>query len=121
MEVVTEARKMRTAQIAAKISARYQEKRFDSEAFKGSAADLLLSRGHERLVLCSKRFKVANTGIDPLKQLVSAGEAVEATGYLYVALGEVSDAAFEYANQNHIELIRAAELAAFFDGQVEIN
>lgn len=121
LEVAQFAQKMPAAQIAEKIANSYIEIRFDSEAFKGSAADLVLTRGNRTLLLSSKRFKVANTGIEPLKQLVAAGKNTEATGYLYVALGEISTTARDYAKQNNIELIQAGRLAAFFDGQAQIE
>ncbi len=121
LEVYEQTRKMKASQIADKIAANYVDARFDSEPFKGNAADLLLTRGNRTLLLCAKRFKAGNTGVDPLKQLVAAGEGVEATEYAYVALGEVSSAAIDYANQNDIELIQIARLSAYFDGQVEIG
>ena len=121
LEVAQLARKMPAAQIADKIATRYVEERYKSNAFKGNAADLELTRGNRKILLCSKRYKVANTGIDPLKQLVAAGETAEATGYLYVALGEISAAAHDYAKQNNIELIQATRLAAFFDGMADIE
>ena len=121
LEVAQLARKMPAAQIADKIATRYVEERYKSSAFKGNAADLELTRGNRKILLCSKRYKVANTGIDPLKQLVAAGETAEATGYLYVALGEISAAAHDYAKQNNIELIQATRLAAFFDGMADIE
>ena len=40
---------------------------------------------------------------------------------MYVALGGISAAAQDYAQQNDIELIRADRLAAFFDGQALID
>lgn len=120
-EVAQEARNMPAVQIAEKIANRYKEQNFESETFKGNAADLEITRGYRKLLLSSKRCKVANTGIEPLKQLVAAGEKVEATGYLYVALGEISAAARQYANQNSIELIQADRLAAFFDNQAKIE
>ena len=121
LEVDQMARKMPARQIAEKIADSYLEKRFDSRAFGGNEAELELELGNRKLLLCSKRFKAANTGVEPLKQLVSAGENVEATGYLYVALGDISAAARDYAQQNDIELIQADRLAAFFDGQARID
>ena len=121
LDVAEEARKMSAAQIADKISAPYVERRFDAIPFTGNAANLELTRGNRTLLLSSRRFKVANTGIEPLKQLVAAGAKIEATGYMYVALGEISAAAREYAESNDIELIQAAGLAAFFDDQVVID
>lgn len=120
-EVYELTRKMTAEQIASKIATSYTDVRYDSEPFKGNAADLELTRGNRKILLCSKRFKVGNTGVEPLKKLVSAGENVEATGYLYVALGDISSAAIEYANQNDIELIQTTRLAAFFDGQANIE
>lgn len=120
-EVAAQARKMTAIQVADKIADNYKNERFEVEKFKGNAAELELSRGYRRLLLCSKRFKAANTGIEPLKQLVAAGENVEATAYLYVALGEVSATARDYAKEHDIELIRADSLAMFFDGKAKIE
>lgn len=121
LQVAEQARSMPGAQIADKIASGYKESRYESEAFKGNAADLELTRGHRKLLLSSRRFKAANTGIEPLKQLVAAGEKVEATGYLYVTLGDISAAARDYARQNDIEFIQADRLAAFFDGKVNLD
>ncbi len=120
LEVSQIARKMPSREIAAKIASAYEASRYDSEPFKGNAADLVLTRGSRIVLLCSKRFKAANTGVEPLKQLVAAGEAAEATGYLYVTLGEISDAARDYARANDIEFIRHESLAGYFDGKVKI-
>jgi len=120
LEVYEQTRKMKGSQIAEKIAANYVEARFDKDIFKGNAADILLIRGNRTILLCAKRFKAANTGVEPLKELVTAGEKLEATEYLYVALGEISAAAMDFANQNNIELIQINRLAAYFDGQVDI-
>ena len=121
IEVATQARKMSSKEIAAKISENYEQHRFDAEPFKGTAADVELTRGARKLLLCSKRFKAATTGIEPLKQLVAAGEKAEATGYLYVTLGDISANAQDYARKNDIEVIRADKLAVFFDGKAKIE
>lgn len=120
-QVAQEARKMTAAQVADKIAANYTSERFDSARFKGKAADLELTRGYRKLLLCSKRFKAANTGIEPLKQLVAAGQNAEATGYLYVTLGDVSANARKFAMEHDIEIIQSAELAAYFSGKVRIE
>ena len=121
LEVAQQARLMPALQISEKIASRYKDARYESDVFKGNAADLELTRGHRKLLLSSRRFKAANTGIEPLKQLVAAGEKVEATGYLYVTLGDISAAARDYAKQNEIEFIQADRLAAFFDGKVNLD
>lgn len=121
LEVVGQARKMPAIQIAHKIAESYVQERFDSTVFKGNAAELELERGNRKYLLSTKRFKAANTGIEPLKQLVAVGENNEVTGFLYLALGEISDAARDYADKNNIELIQADRLTAFFDGKADIG
>jgi restriction system protein len=121
LEVAQQVQKMRAVQIAEKIAKEYIDNGYQCNVFKGNAADLELTRGYRTILLCSKRSKVGNTGIEPLKQLVAAGENIEATGYLYVALGEISATAHDYAIKNNIEIIRATKLAAFFDGKVQIE
>ncbi len=121
LEVVEQARKMPAMQVANKIAQPYIDGRFDSTPFKGNAAELELERGNRKYLVSTKRFKAANTGVEPLKQMVAAGENAEATGYLYVALGTVSDAAREYAQQNDVEIIEAERLAAFFGGNVQVD
>ncbi|MFT5173589.1 MAG: hypothetical protein ACI8W7_001766 [Gammaproteobacteria bacterium] len=56
-----------------------------------------------------------------LKKLVAAGRKVEATGYLYVALGQISDNARVYRKENDIEMIVPEALAAYFDGKAKIT
>lgn len=120
-QLIADARKMPAAKIAEKIAANYTKERFESEPFKGNGADLELTRGYKKILLSTRRFKAANTGVEPLKQLVAAGDRVEANGYLYVTLGEVSANARQYARENDIELIQATELVAHFSGKVRIE
>ena len=121
LEVDEQARGMTPADIAAKIADPYVEARFDAEEHPTNAAELELIRGNQTLLLSTKRFKAATTGVGPLKQLVAAGKNADATGYLYVTLGDVSDNARKFANENNIELIQAGRLAEFFDGTAQIG
>ncbi|NRA15913.1 MAG: restriction endonuclease [Oceanospirillaceae bacterium] len=121
LEVTQQAKKMPAGVIAQKIAANYINNGYESNAFKGNGADLELIQGSRKLLLCSKRFKAANTGIEPLKLFVAAGEKTAATGYLYVTLGEISATARDYAEKNHIEFIQANRLATLFDGKAKID
>jgi len=121
LKVTEQAKKIQAAGVAQKIAANYIKRGYAANTFKGNGADLELVRGHQKLLICSKRFKAANTGIAPLKTLVAEGNKIDATGYLYVALGEVTDTARDYAQQNSIELVEASRLATFFSGKAKIN
>ncbi|MEH6579007.1 MAG: restriction endonuclease [Amphritea sp.] len=124
LEVSQQAKNMSAEIISEKIAANYIKSGYQSSAFEGNGADLELVRGHRKLLLCSKRFKAANTGIEPLKRLVAASEATEATeamGYLYLTLGEVTASAHNYAQENNIEIIQSGRLTMLFDGKAKID
>ncbi|MFO1396774.1 MAG: restriction endonuclease [Burkholderiales bacterium] len=75
------------------------------------AADLELKKEWRTVLVTAKRWKVARTGIEPLRELAAAREAQEAHECLYVATGEVTDQAQRYAAANRIRFVGGAELA----------
>ena len=83
-----------------------------SVAQSGAAgADFELDKaGRVTLVAC-KRWKVARTGIEPLRELDSLRRVREAHECVYVATGEFTDTARSFAAQKSIRLVSGAELA----------
>ena len=76
-----------------------------------AGVDLELAKsGRVSLVGC-KRWKVARTGIEPLKELDTARHAREAHECIYVAAGDITDNAIAFAATNNIRLLHGAELA----------
>jgi len=121
LAVIEEAKKMQALAVAQKIAANYISKGYESNIYKGNGAELELKLGQQKLLVSTKRLKAANTGIEPLKSLVAVGEKVDATGYLYVTLGEVTDTAVDYAQQNRIEIVQSSRFASLFDGKAKIS
>ena len=121
LEVIEQAKKMQALGVAQKIADNYISNGYESNIYQGNGAELELKRGHQKLLLCAKRFKAANTGIEPLKSLVAVGEKVDATGYLYVTLGDVTDTALDYAQQNRIEIVQSSRLVSLFDGKAKVS
>jgi restriction system protein len=77
----------------------------------GGAADFEMTKaGRTSLVAC-KRWKVARTGVDPLRDLHEAKRAREAHECLYVATGEITDGARKFAVEKNIRIVHGAELA----------
>jgi restriction system protein len=66
--------------------------------------------GRTVLVAC-KRWKATRTGVEPLRELHAAGKSRDAAQCIYVAAGEVTEGAGEFAARSNIRLIRTAELA----------
>ena len=76
-----------------------------------NGADLeLVKSGRVTLVGC-KRWKVARTGIEPLRELESARLAHDAHESIYIAGGEITDTARAYSAEAKIRLIDGAGLA----------
>ena len=77
----------------------------------GPAADFELTRGGRTSLVACKRWKVARTGVDPLRELDAAKRAREAHECIYVATGEVTDGALKFAREQGIRVVHGAELA----------
>jgi restriction system protein len=69
-----------------------------------------LESGRVALASC-KRWKVAQTGIEPLRELLLAKETAGAQECIYVTAGDLSQNARQFAAQNAIRLLCADELA----------
>jgi restriction system protein len=76
----------------------------------GREADFELTKsGRVSLVGC-KRWKVARTGIEPLRELDAARRRREAHHCIYIAAGDVTENAVAFSAKNSITLLRGAEL-----------
>jgi len=82
----------------------------------GAAADFELAKAGRTALAACKRWKVARTGIEPLRDLYAAKRARDAHECMYVATGEVSDSARAFAVEKNIRLLEAAELARLLPG-----
>jgi restriction system protein len=80
-----------------------------------AAADFELQRNGKTLLVAAKRWKAANAGLEPLRELQAAREASQADA-LWVGLGELSDSAKAYAAQHRIAVWQLAELAEALRG-----
>jgi restriction system protein len=77
-------------------------------------ADLELTKAGRVSLIGAKRWKVARTGIEPLRELDAARNAREAHECIYVAAGEITDKARSFAAEKRIRLLHDAELANLF-------
>jgi restriction system protein len=73
-------------------------------------ADFELTRAHRVSLVGAKRWKVARTGVEPLRALHGARLEREAHECIYVVAGEITDNARAYATEKNIRLMHGAEL-----------
>jgi restriction system protein len=95
------------------LAAAYERDGYKVERFAKPGADLTIEKqGYTTLVSC-KRWKAANHGVDPLRELHAAMEKAETGRGIYVAMNPLSDAATRFAATHGIRVLTGAALAAF--------
>lgn len=98
---------------AARIEEAFRRDGHTVAAFAGSGADYALRKEGQVALAGCKRWKVAQTGVEPLRELLQAKRAAGADQCIYVTAGELSPNAHQFAQQNGIRLLHAAELVVF--------
>ena len=76
----------------------------------GPGADLVLAKGGREELLSLRRWKAANTGVEPLRELRAACDKLGANG-IYVHGAAISEKATDYARERGLRLMSVAELA----------
>jgi restriction system protein len=81
------------------------------ERLNGAGADFALTKGGHIALVSAERWKAARTGIDAVRKLQAARERRAAHEAVYIALGEISPSAREYAAAHNISFMTAPDLA----------
>lgn len=74
------------------------------------AADFLVTKEGRRSLVCCKRWKAANHGVEQLRELQAMREAQDAHGAIYVAVNDLTEDARNLAHNYGIELMRGADI-----------
>jgi restriction system protein len=98
-------------EISAALEEAFRRDGYAVSRLKQPGADLELTRGARVSVVSCKRWKVARTGVEPLRELEATRDAREAHEGIYVAGGDITENARAYAAENKIRLLEGAELA----------
>jgi restriction system protein len=98
---------------AAQIEEAFRRDGYTVVALRGSAADYALRKNGRIALAGCKRWKVAQTGVDPLRELLQAKEAADAAECIYVTAGDLSPKARQFALQHAIRLLCETELVEF--------
>lgn len=77
----------------------------------GTPGDFEVTKAGRTALVAAKRWKVARTGVEPLRELDAARRARDAHESIYVATGEISDTARAFATEQKIRVVHVAELA----------
>jgi restriction system protein len=103
---------------SAALEAAYQGEGYTVARIASAGADFELARGGRTTLVSCKRWKVARTGVEPLRELDAAKAAREAHEAVYIATGEVTDNARSYAAEKNIQVLRDAGLMNLVRGKL---
>jgi len=74
----------------------------------------LHKNGYKTVVSC-KRWKVAQTGIVPLREFYELAQVRDARACIYIAAGDFTETARAFALETGIRLLNGVELAALVE------
>ena len=100
------------------ISAAFRYDGYDVTKIEAGAADFELRKNGRVSIASCKRWKVAQTGISPLRDLLAEKQARDAQECIYVTAGDVTANASAFATEKGIRLLSGValgELVARFE------
>lgn len=106
-------RAMSWQEFSAVMESAFRSEGYAVVAIARGGADFELSRGGRLALASCRRWKVAQTGIEPLRELVLAQEAAGAQECIYAAAGELTRNAAQFAAQHQVRLLCGENLAHF--------
>lgn len=101
------------------LTSAYIENGYAVTPSKSKAADLKLENNGQVTLVSCRRVKAANSGIEPLRALVAAGENQEAAQLNYITIGNLSTEALDYASEHDIQILGLESLSAILAKQLK--
>ena len=112
-EMLAALRAMSWQEFAAIMEAAFRSDGYAVAVLTRGGADFELRKSGRVVLACCKRWKVAQTGMEPLRELLLEKETAGAQECIYVTAGDLSQNARQFATQKEIRLLYEAELAQF--------
>ena len=112
-DALAELRGLSWRDFSERIEAAFRRDGYTTVALTGKAADFELRKSGRVTLASCKRWKVAQSGVEPLRELLRAMQTADAAECIYVTAGGLSPNARQFAAQHGIRLLCDDELVAF--------
>ncbi len=99
---------------SASMEAAFRSDGYAVTALARGGADFELHKSGRVALAGCKRWKVAQTGVEPLRELLQAKEAAGAHDCIYVTAGELSQNARRFAEENKMRLLCETDLVQLY-------
>jgi len=113
-EILGQLRSLSWEEFSTGLEAGLRRDGYTLEPLQGDAADYQLRKDGRITLMSCRRWKVAQTGIAPLRELLAARETHGARDCIYVSAGEFSPNAQALAGRENLRLLTGADLAKLF-------
>jgi restriction system protein len=117
-ETMEALRAMSWNDFSAAVEAAFRDEGYAVTRIAVPGADFELVKGVRTTLVSCKRWKVARTGIEPLRELDAAKAAREAHEAIYLATGEVTANALGFAAEKKIQVLHDAGLMNLVRGKI---
>ena len=111
--VLTAVQAMSWREFSTVVEAAFVRDGFVVKALNLPAADFQIAQGVQVALVSCKRWKAANQGIAPLRELVALREARGAGEAIYISAAALTDKAQAYATEQRMRVINGVSLAQF--------
>ncbi|ARP94558.1 restriction endonuclease [Bordetella genomosp. 13] len=102
---------MSWAEFAGTVEAGFKSDGCEVQRLNLPGIDFSLTKDGNVALVSAKRWKAARIGVEPLRELQAARGQRGAREAIFIALGQVSDNAWQYAKAQGMSVMGAAELA----------
>jgi restriction system protein len=113
-------RAMSLRDFSSAVEAAYQREGYTVTRHTGPAADFTITRDGRTAMVCCKRWKAASIGIEPLRELHAAAGACTVQEAVFIGIGQLSENARRFAQEQKIHVIQEAGLARLLQGMVVV-
>ena len=110
-EALERARNMSWPDFSNALEQAFVAQGYEVSRLKGGAADLQLVKGGKVTLVSAKRWKAASVGVEPLRELAAAKEALAAHLGTYIGLGRLTDNARRFAQEQGVHVMTGDALA----------
>lgn len=107
---------MSSREFADTLEAAFRAQGHEVRRLQRGGADLELTLKQRRSVVAFKRWKAANVGVEPLRELQALRRELDADAALFVATGTLSEKAADFVRDNPLQLLGADELVRLVRG-----
>ena len=109
-------REMSWSDFAATVAEGFKRDGYSTTSLASAGADFELAKAGRTTLVGCKRWKVARTGVEPLRELDAVRRSREAHECIYIATGDITDTARAFAAEKNIRLLTGPDLAKFLPG-----